>query len=128
GLSRPSKARITALVETMGPPLSTVAWSPRLVAQTLEILAVGLREGEPFWLKPVHAESLRVGLPLGAKPGEMVVDVLGWYPLAARVVHSTSWRHEDGRVILTYVAAVEAPARLPPGSLAELPVGRAELA
>jgi len=44
------------------------------------------------------------------------------------VVHSTSWRHEDGRVILTYVAVVAPPDRLPPDSLVELPVARAELA
>jgi hypothetical protein len=57
-----------------------------------------------------------------------VLEVLKLYPLAPIVVHSTSWRHEEGRVILTYVAAVELPARLPDDSLVGLPVGRAELA
>ena len=112
----------------MGPPLSTVAWSPAFTAQTLEILPVGLRDSQIFWLKPVHSESLRVGLPPSAAPGEMVIDALKWYPLAPRVVHSTSWRHHDGRVILTYVAVVEPPESLPDGSLAELRVMRAELA
>jgi hypothetical protein len=121
-------AAIAPLVEAMGPPISAVAWSPQLVAQTLEILAVGLRGHDLFWLKPLHAESLRVGLPISGKPGEVVVGVMGWYPLVPRVVHSTSWRHEHGRVILTYVAVVEPPERLAPDSLVELPVARAELA
>ena len=112
----------------MGPPISSVAWSPQLTAQTLEVLPVALREGSLFWMKPVHADSLRVGLSASAKPGDVVLDVLKWYPLQPVVVHSTSWRHEDGRVILTYVAAVTPPGRLPPDSLVELPVRRAELA
>jgi hypothetical protein len=124
---RKSKRHDT-LIELMGPPLSTVAWSPAFTAQTLEILPVGLRDGKLFWLKPVHADSLRIGLPPSAGPGEMVIDALKWYPLAPLVVHSTSWRHDHGRVILTYVAVVEAPQSLPDGSLVDLPVTRAKLA
>jgi hypothetical protein len=112
----------------MGPPISSVAWSPLFVAQTIEILPVGLRGSVLFWLKPLHAESLRVGLPPSGDPGQVAVEVMGWYPLVPRVVHSTSWRHLDARVILTYVAVVEPPERLPPDSLVELPVTRAELA
>ena len=58
----------------------------------------------------------------------MVLDVLKWYPLNAIVVHSTSWRHEEGRVILTYVAAIEPPGDLARDSLLPVPVRRAELA
>jgi hypothetical protein len=112
----------------MGPPISSVAWSAEFVAQTLEVLAVCLRDGQLFWIKPLHAESLRVGLSPTAKPGEVVLDVLKWYPLAPLVVHSTSWRHEEGRIILTYVAAVESPGKLPPDSLSITPVTRAEIA
>jgi hypothetical protein len=124
---QPANATIP-LVESMGPPISSVAWSPALVAQTLEILAVGIRGSEVFWLKPVHAESLRVGLSRSAKPGEVVVEVLRGYPLVPRVVHSTSWRYEEGRVILTYVAVVEPPGELPADSLIAEPVTRAEIA
>lgn len=116
------------LVEAMGPPVSTVAWSPLFVAQTLEILPLGLLDGHLFWLKPVHADSLRVGLNPSAAPAEVVLDVLKWYPLTPLVVHSTSWRHEAGRVILTYAAVVDAPGALPAGSLVALPVDRADLA
>lgn len=112
----------------MGPPLSTTAWSPQCVAQALEILPVGLQEGELFWLKPVHGDSLRIGLSPSSSPGDEVVNAMKWYPLTPKVVHSTSWRHGEGRVILTYVAVVEPPDRLPPESLVRLPVMRAELA
>ncbi len=120
--------RVRPLVEAMGPPVSTVAWSPQFVAQTLEILPVALRAGQIFWFKPVHADSLRVGLNPSAAPADVVLDVLRWYPLEPLVVHSTSWRHEEGRIILTYAAVVHPPGRLPAGSLVALPVTRAELA
>lgn len=115
-------------METMGPPISSRPWSPDFVAQTLEVLPVALTDEGLHWFKPVHADSLRVGLGPAAKPHETVLGVLKWYPLQPVVVHSTSWRHEDGRVILTYVAVVRAPASLPADSLVTLPVQRAELA
>jgi hypothetical protein len=121
-------SKVLPLVEAMGPPVSTVAWSPQFVAQTLEILPIGLRDGRLFWLKPVHADSLRVGLNPSAAPADVVLDVLNWYPLHPLVVHSTSWRHEAGRVILTYAAVVDSFGELPAGSLVALPVGRARLA
>jgi hypothetical protein len=127
-MPRRSKTRLEALVREVGPPVSTVPWSPDFVAQTLEVLPVVLRDGRLCWLKPVHADSLRVGLAATAKPADVVLGVLGWYPLEPVVVHSTSWRHEEGRVILTYIAVVAPPRELPADSLVELPVGRAELA
>jgi hypothetical protein len=127
-MARRGKGRIETLVETMGPPISSLPWSPQFVAQTLEVLPVGLRDGELFWMKPVHADSLRVGLPANGKPGDVVLDVLKWYPLTPMVVHSTSWRHEQGRIVLTYVAVVAPPGSLPQDSLVITPVHRAELA
>src|SRR5207245_842253 len=85
-------------------------------------------EGQLIWLKPIHADSLRVGLAPSAKPAETVLEVLGWYPLAPLIVHSTSWRHEEGRIVLTYVAVVNVPASLPPDSLVTMPVRRVDLA
>jgi len=112
----------------MGAPVSSVPWSPQFVAQTLEVLPVGLEADGLYWMKPLHAESLRVGLPSSARPADVVLDVLKWYPLHAIVVHSTSWRHEEGRVILTYVAAIDPPGELARDSLLAVPVRRAELA
>jgi hypothetical protein len=62
------------------------------------------------------------------KPGDVVVQTLGWYELTPRVVHSTSWRLEDARVILTYVAVVAAALALPPDSLVAINVRRLDLA
>ena len=48
--------------------------------------------------------------------------------LEPHLVHSTSWRHEDRRIILTYVAAIEPPGDMAADSLVAVPVRRAELA
>lgn len=112
----------------MGPPISSVAWSASVVAQTLEILTVELVDGKIIWLKPVHADSLRVGLPVADQPGDVVLGVMSWFPLTPRVAHSTSWRYEAGRVLLTYIVVVEPPDRLAPDSLAAIPVPRATIA
>src|SRR5207245_218296 len=127
-MPRRSKARLAPIVEAMGPPISSVGWSPQLVAQTLEVLPVAMQHDALVWMKPVHADSLRIGLPASTRPADAVLDVLKWYPLEPVVVHSTSWRHEDGRVILTYIAVVTPPEALPRHSLRVLPVQRARLA
>jgi hypothetical protein len=115
------------LVE-LPPPVSEAAWSSDLVVQTLEVLPVFLAEDGARWLRPIHAESLRLGLPRDRLPGEVVVEALGRYGVTPLLVHSTSWRHEEGRVVLTYVAAVEPPALDPAGHLADELITRSELA
>jgi hypothetical protein len=112
----------------MGPPISSLPWSPDFVAQTLEVLPVGMDEDGLYWMKPIHAGSLHVGLGASARPHDTVLEVLKWYPLHPVVVHSTSWRHEEGRVILTYVAVIAPPAELPPDSLVKVRMSRVELA
>ena len=125
GQARPS---LDPIIERLGPPLSNVPWSPQLVAQSLEVLPVGLRDGTLFWLRPVHAPSLRVGISASAEPSQIVIDVVAWYPLLPRVVHSTSWRYDEGRIVLTYVVVIDPPQHLPPHSLELLPVKRSDLA
>src|SRR3989442_15232559 len=112
----------------MGRPCTWEPWSQIFVAYPQGVLRVGLRKGAMFWMNPMHANSRHVALPPSAKPAEVVLDVLKSYPLGPIVVHSTSWRHEDGRIVLTYIAVVEPPSSLPPDSLLSLPVGRTELA
>lgn len=92
-------------------PAAAGSQGPDFVGQALEVIPVGHDDGGLFWLKPLHSESLRVGLPANARPAEVVVDVLKSYPLTPLAVHSASWRHEEGTTVLTYVAAVEPPAR-----------------
>jgi hypothetical protein len=115
----PRQGRGEPIVE-FGPPISDVPWSPEFSLQSLEVLIVTLEGDTPLWLKPVHADSLRVGLSASAKPGDVVLETLGWYDLVPRVVHSTSWRHQEGQVVLTYVAVVDPPPSIPTGALRHL--------
>lgn len=124
----PTPPSLGPIIERLGPPVSSVPWSPQTVAQSLELLPVGLRDRKVFWLRPVHASSLRVGVSRSAQPSQIVLDVLAWYPLSPRVVHSTSWRYEDGLIVLTYVVVVDPPQLLPPHSLELIPVKRSDLA
>lgn len=112
----------------LGPPISDVPWSAAFAQQSLELLILALDEASAVWLKPAHADSLHVGLGPESRPGDVVLETLGWFGLEARVVHSTSWRHEEGRLVLTYVAVVQLPTSLPPGSLERRPVARTDLA
>ena len=115
-------------VVELGPPISDVPWSSEFAQQSLEVLILLLEEGSVAWLKPMHADSLHVGLPVSSSPGDVVIETLGWFGLNPRVVHSTSWRHEEGRLVLTYIAVVEPPSVVPQDTLQRVEVVRAELA
>jgi len=115
-------------VVELGPPISDVPFSSEFAQQSLEVLILTLDRGSTVWLKPVHADSLHVGLPVTSSPGDVVIETLGWFGLAPRVVHSTSWRHEEGRLVLTYIAVVEPPSAIPQDTLERLEVARADLA
>jgi hypothetical protein len=115
-------------VVELGPPISDVPWSSEFAQQSLEVLILLLDEGSVAWLKPMHADSLHVGLPVSSSPGDVVIETLGWFGLIPRVVHSTSWRHEEGRLVLTYIAVVEPPSVVPQDTLQRVEVVRAGLA
>ena len=115
------------VVVPLAAPIVEAAWSADFVAQTLEVFPVCVgREGLTH-LRPIHGASLRLPLGVGRDPAELVLAAVARYDLAPMVVHSTSWRSEPGRVILTYIAAVESPAVDNPFLAAE-PVGRTDLA
>ncbi|NJD27839.1 MAG: hypothetical protein FIA92_06025 [Chloroflexi bacterium] len=109
------------------PPVGSTAWSPDFVAQTLELLVVFGHGGEIRSLRPVHADALRVGWAVGRSADEILSELLARYGLTPRVLHSTSWRHDNGHVLLTYLAVVDAPAD-PGPHLVDEPVSRTELA
>lgn len=109
------------------PALTRVAWSTEVVGQTLEALVVYLRGGRARVLRPIHAPALRVGWHPEHQPGDIVVDATRRYDLIPVLAHSTSWRFEGARVILTYVVVVEAPTELNE-HLGDEPVVRADLA
>ncbi|MGZ4149141.1 MAG: hypothetical protein ACXVQJ_03790 [Actinomycetota bacterium] len=109
------------------PALTNVAWSKELVSQSLEALFVYLGDDGAHHLRPIHARTLRMGWPATQQPGEIVVVAARRYGLVPLLVHSTSWRLEDARVVLTYLVAVERPAELNENLADEL-VSRADLA
>lgn len=115
------------LVE-LGPPISDVPWSSEFAQQSLEVLVLTKDVDAVVWLKPAHADSLHVGVPAASSPGDVVLETLGWYDLTPRVVHSTSWRHDGGRLVLTYLAVVDPPSALPPDALEAVRVVRTDLA
>ena len=115
-------------VVELGPPVSDVPWSAQFAQQSLEVLIVTRGDGPAVWLKPVHADSLHVGVPAGKSPGDVVLETLAWYDLAPRVVHSTSWRHDGERLVLTYLAVVDEPGSIPGDSLEAVDVIRSDLA
>ncbi len=108
-------------------PLSELPWSAAFVMQAIELLPVARRDGELICFRPDCADSFVVGWPAGARPEEVAAGVLqglGFQPL---VMHSTSWRHGGGEVVLTYLAVV-APDAVLPESWEAAPVVHAELA
>jgi hypothetical protein len=93
---------------------------------TVEILPLFARDGGAWWLRPVGEASWRVPGASGEHPGESAGAALTKAGLRAEAVHSTSWRHDRGRLVLTYVAVLEDPGGAPEG-FEEGPVRRAEL-
>jgi len=109
------------------PALTRVAWSTEVVGQTLEALLVYLHGERARVLHPIHAPALRVGWHPERQPGDIVLEAARRYGLRPLLVHSTSWRFEGARVILTYVVVVEPPTGLDE-HLVDGSVDRAELA
>jgi hypothetical protein len=72
-----------------------------------EIIPLSVRGSRLFLLSPDQSGSWLVPCTGGAHPEHSVARVLVDAGLHARVVHSTSWRHEKGRLVLTYVACLD---------------------
>jgi hypothetical protein len=107
-------------------PLTQTAWSPDFVVQSIESLFVYRGANGLRTLRPIHADSLLLGLPPGSSSAAVVVGAAARYGLSPIVVHSTSWRQAGDRVVLTYLAIVAPPAS-PSPHLADEPVHRGDL-
>jgi hypothetical protein len=122
----PAERRRSPVIE-LAPALTNVAWSKELVSQSLEALFVRLGEDGAHHLRPIHAASLRLGWPPDQQPGDIVALSARRYGLVPRLVHSTSWRLDEGRLVLSYIVAVESPRELNE-NLADEPVLHTDLA
>jgi len=114
-------------IDSMPGPLSEALWSPDFVMQAIEVLPVLLRDGRLWSLSPEHADSFVLGWPAGAQPEEIAAKAMGQLGMEPTVLHSTSWRHADKEVVLTYIAIVP-PGSVPPPSWQIVEVARSELA
>jgi hypothetical protein len=108
-------------------PVSQTRWSPDFVVQALELLVVHRGPDGIVRLRPVHASSLQLGWAPGTTADAVLTAALDRYGLEARVLHSTSWRHDGEHVVLTYLAVVDPPSEANE-NLAPEPVGRTQLA
>jgi hypothetical protein len=110
---------------------ASVAYRPELGAFTVEgpvqaeIIVLALMAGELVLTGPCGAAPWYVEVAQGADPVGVVAAITRLNLGEPAVVHSTSWRHARGGVVLTFVAVIDAAAV---GTLATVPVGRHELA
>jgi hypothetical protein len=78
----------------------------------LEAIVVYLGEDGIHDLRPKGGAALRMDREDDLHPGEVVVEAVSAYGLSPFLVHSTSWRMELGSLVLTFVVAVEPPAKV----------------
>jgi hypothetical protein len=78
-------------------------------------------------LVPRGDETVRARWDPDLDPNEVIVDAVADLGLRPFMVHSTSWRVVGQWILLTFLVAVEPPARIPDACEAEL-VTRVELA
>jgi hypothetical protein len=95
---------------------------PWLEAVVLYLDSDGIRH-----LVPRGDETVRAQWDPDLDPNEVIVDAVADLGLRPFMVHSTSWRVVDQWILLTFLVAVEPPARVPDACEAEL-VTRVELA
>jgi predicted ATPase/CRP-like cAMP-binding protein len=91
-----------------------------------ELLPVYRDGANVLLLRPAEKPSWLVDADPGRAPEEVVGAALDAVGCRAEVVHSTSWRYQQGRLILTYLAVL-AERSLPDGFVT-VKVERAELA
>lgn len=91
-----------------------------------EILPVYLGGDRPWLLHPADSPSWLVDAEPGRLPAAVVAAALEGACCPAEIVHSTSWRYDSGRLVLTYLAIM--PGEQAVAGFEPEPVHRAELA
>jgi hypothetical protein len=100
---------------------------PSRMAPSLEILPIYLTGGRLYRLRPHGQASWKAEPTAATPPGQFVDSQLAQRGVQSVVVHSTSWRYEQARLVLTYLAIVSDAVLIPAGFDVEQ-VRRAELA
>ncbi|HEX6487927.1 MAG TPA: cyclic nucleotide-binding domain-containing protein [Candidatus Dormibacteraeota bacterium] len=91
-----------------------------------ELLPVYLVSDGPWLLRPSAGGSWLVEATPGQVPAEVIAGALAAAGCQADIVHSTSWRFDQGRLVLTYLAIMPGAEQV--AGMEALPVRRAELA
>ncbi|HEX9774724.1 MAG TPA: hypothetical protein VGB83_03980 [Actinomycetota bacterium] len=92
----------------------------------MEVLPLYL-DGSVVTLALLGGLTIQIGWHAEVHPSEIACNVAEEFAFRPIVAHSTSWRHEPGKLIVTYATLVEPPPSLPPMLRAHA-IGRAELA
>ena len=92
----------------------------------MEVLPLAL-DGTGIGLFTLRGLAMQVGWHAMKHPNEVACGLVEEFALTPVIAHSTSWRHEPAKLIVTYAAIVEVPEQLPP-MLAMQAVGRTALA
>ena len=111
-------------------PVQSAEESPGTIAEPkvlLEVFPIYLSEGKPYVLIPRDQESWQFPLRISEPANDLVLGRLVSIPLEPEVVHSTSWRQDHENLLLTYIAVVRHPKKIPRGFKA-LPVGHPGIA
>ncbi len=119
--------RPSSYIDSLPGPLSELPWSEHFVMQAIEVLPVTLCDGQILSLRPDCADSFIIGWPAGARPEAVAAGAMEQLGMQPIVLHSTSWRHAGGEVVLTYLAVVS-PIDGPPTSWESSPVIHTQLA
>jgi len=72
----------------------------------VEILPVCLDGSAPRWLRPRGRGSWAIGWSPSTHPRQLVIDSLDAVGFRPSLVHSTSWRHHEGCLVLTHLAVL----------------------
>lgn len=81
----------------------------------LEIVPVSQRAGVIYWVRPLGPSLWQIDFTFEEDPCRQIINLLARYSCSPLIVHSTSWRYEANRMILTYLAALPATHALNEG-------------
>ena len=99
-------------VKTNGESLSGEASAPDVV---LEIFPAFMSGGAIHVLVPGKTETWQFAMRADPHAHQQVKEKLSSLGLEAEIIHSTSWRQDQGQLVLTYLEVINQPEQVPEG-------------
>ena len=118
---------VSVLFLACGPGESRERQSPELKADSethesvagpavfVEVFPVFLSGGEPFVLVPDGEESWQFPMLNSGPAHDLVRNMLVSGSLKPEIIHSTSWRQDRQKLIITYLVVIRDPGKTPEG-------------